>query len=308
MEFNYIYGPINSRRFGLSLGISPVVDNTCNFGCVYCQLGKTRYSDHKREEHVPLQAIIDEFETVLECGEHFDVVSIVGDGEPLLHKDIISLIRALKSRTSRPVALITNGAMLHEKTVRTDIYEADIVSPSLDAFDETSFKRINRPYGGLSFEAYYDGIRTFSKAYSGELWLEIMFVKDMNDTDEALEKLKEKLQGIHYDRLYLNTPVRPPTETDVRAPDTERMKHIQKTLGGIPIDYLSAPCYQSYAEDDMQAIKGLIRRHPMHQFEIEGFLKDRGREDIDAFMQRLAKENDVEIIRKGRYRMHRLKH
>ncbi len=308
--FRFVYGPIGSRRLGVSLGISPVGGNTCNFGCVYCQLGKTDYVPHIRRSFVDIDEVLAEFDEVKAKDVAFDVVSIVGDGEPLLEENLGELIKGLKARTEKPVVLITNGALLFDEKARADAALADIVCPSLDCFDETSFRRINRPHGGLSFEEHYRGIVLFSKGYSGHLWLEIMFVKGMNDHPEAVAKLKALLAEIDCERLYLNTPVRPPTESCAESVTAETMKRIQQEIGGIPLDFLSKASYVSLEKDDADAIKSLIRRHPLHQFEIEAFLEKRGRneEEKEKVLAALEKDSSVETLTYKGFRIHRLKH
>jgi len=309
-EYRFIYGPIGSRRLGVSLGVSPVGDNTCNFGCVYCQLGRTNYVPHRRRAFVRIDEVLAEFEAFLEEDIPFDVVSVVGDGEPLLEANLGELIKGLKARTDKPVVLITNGALFIDEKARADAARADIVCPSLDAYDEASFRRINRPYGGLSFEECYRGLVDFSHEYNGHLWLETMFVKGMNDHPEAIAELKKRLAAIDYERLYLNTPVRPPTERYAESVTADTMKRIQKELGGIPLDFLSKADYISLEADDAAAIKSLIRRHPLHQHEIEAFLAKRGRDtrEKEKVLAALEKDESVETLDYRGFRIHRMKH
>ncbi|MFP4078591.1 MAG: radical SAM protein, partial [Candidatus Izemoplasmataceae bacterium] len=166
---SFIYGPIHSRRLGRSLGISPIPRLTCNMSCIYCQLGRITHMQKEREDFYPVSAIIDEFKETLRQGVAFDVVSIVGDGEPTLYQSLGILIDQLKALTDKPVVLITNGALFSRKAVRDMVRRADIVMPSLDATDETQFKAINRPHPSLHFESMLEGLRTLSKTFEGEI-------------------------------------------------------------------------------------------------------------------------------------------
>ena len=113
-NFRYIFGPVPSRRLGRSLGVSPIPPKTCNFTCIYCQLGRTTNFSNKREEFYPLREIVDELKDALKQKMEFDYITIVGDGEPTLYSRLGELISSIKKLTSKPVAVITNGALLYE--------------------------------------------------------------------------------------------------------------------------------------------------------------------------------------------------
>jgi wyosine [tRNA(Phe)-imidazoG37] synthetase (radical SAM superfamily) len=295
MQPDFIYGPVPSRRLGISLGVSPIPKKTCNYACVYCQLGRTNPMTNTRKMFFKVQEILNEFDYVLSKDIHFDVVTIVGEGEPTLYLGLDQLIRGIKSRTDKPVAVITNGALLYEDSVKEALMEADIVLPSFDAPDETLFKQINRPHGDLKYHRVLEGLSEFSKQYKGELWIEIMFVKGMNDTDEALETFKKQLGKIQYNRLYINTPVRPPCEETAVAVSMERIEEISQKLGGLSIDFLVSEGFSSNIEDDLLAIKSIIKRHPMNQYEIQSFLDHRNCKEAYKVIKDLKASKDVKI-------------
>ena len=306
-EMKYVYGPVPSRRLGISLGISPIPKKTCNYSCIYCQLGRTDHMSNRREMFLQVREMIEEFEQVLENKTMFDVITIVGEGEPTLYAGLGDLIVEIKKRTDKPVAVITNGSLLFDPTLRGELCYADIVSPTFDAYDEASFKRINRPHGSLSFKNLHDGLILFSEEYSGQLWIEIMLIQGLNDDVESLNKYKLILNGIQYDRLYINTPVRPPAEKDVHAIQTESMKRAVDVLGGISIDLLESEGFHSEIHDHFDAILSIIRRHPMNQFEIEGFLKTRGCEEIDRLINQLKNDQRIDSVTYKGYDTYRLK-
>lgn len=306
-EMKYVFGPVPSRRLGSSLGISPIPKKTCNYSCIYCQLGRTDHLTNQRKMFFSTRAILDEFDQFLLKSETFDVVTIVGEGEPTLYLGLGELIKEIKKRTVKPVAVITNGALLYDPQVRAELGEADIVLPTVDAYDQASFKKINRPYGTMEFEQVQAGLKTFSESYDGQLWIEIMLIDGINDDDDSLEKYKNILEGIHYDRLYLNTPVRPPAEAYAKALSPERMERAVELLGGISIDMLASEGFHSEISDDKEAVLSIIKRHPMNQFEIEGFLKSRGRGDSAAILVELRKDRRVETILYKGYETFRLK-
>lgn len=303
----YIYGPVPSRRLGMSLGISPIPQKTCNYSCLYCQLGRTSHMTNARQNFFPLEEILLEFDDFLKKQVKFDVVTIVGEGEPTLYSGLGDLIAGIKEKTDVPVAVITNGALLYDPQVRSELSQADIVLPTLDAYDEASFRAINRPHGSLRFEDVKEGLVSFSREFEGQLWIEIMLMEGINDDDESLGKYAALLGGLRYDRLYLNTPVRPPAEPEVRPLSSEKMKRALQLLGGTAIDLLVSGDFHSDIKDDYQAVLSIIKRHPMNQHEIEDFLASRGNKDYSQLLERLKKDDRVEVISYKGYDTYRLK-
>lgn len=307
VESRYIYGPVPSRRLGISLGVSPIPKKTCNYSCIYCQLGRTDKMVYSREMYVRLVDILDEFEKTKDKVRDFDAVTIVGEGEPTLYLGLGKLIRGLKDRTDKPVAVITNGALLFDPDVREELMAADIVLPSADAWDEESFRKINRPIGLLNYREVRSGLMEFSKNYEGQLWLEIMLMKGINDSEETLQMYRELLKEIRYDRLYINTPVRPPSEDFVRYLDREDMERAEEILGGTSIELLVSEGFQSIVEDDLEAVVGIIKRHPMNRFEVEGFLAKRGTVGSGPLLETLGSDARVETLRYKGIDTYRLK-
>lgn len=306
-EMKFVYGPVPSRRLGKSLGISPIPKKVCNYSCIYCQLGRTNRMTNTRQMFFTVKEIMDEFDEVLKNDFHFDVITIVGEGEPTLYLGLGELISEIQKKTAKPVAVITNGALLYDANLRAELYQADIVLPTLDAYDDESFKKINRPHGTIGFKMVNDGLEIFSHEYKGQLWIELMLIYGINDDDESLKKYAVALSNYRYDRLYINTPVRPPSESYVKAVDHEKMNHAVEILGGISIDLLDSQGFHSEIKDHYEAIMSIIKRHPMNQFEIEGFLKPRGCDNIDSILDGLKKDNQVAAVNYKGYDTYRLK-
>lgn len=296
MNYKYLYGPIASRRLGNSLGISPIPNKTCNYSCIYCQLGDTNHFTNTKEYFFPLEDIISEFKEVMNQNLHIDVVSIVGDGEPTLYQGLGELITTLKTLTNKPICVITNGALLNNNLVQDDLLNADIIMPSINAYNEALFKKVNRPFKGITFKDTYDGLVNFSHKFKGKLWIEIMLLDGINDQDYDLQQFKEMLAKINYDRLYLNTVVRPPALSNVKMVSKDRMQKAVEVLGGISIDLLSTSTYQSTISDDYEAIISNIMRHPMNKFEIEAFLKSRNVNKIEDIFKRLDNDDMINKI------------
>lgn len=295
-EFRYVFGPIPSRRLGRSLGISPLPKKTCNYSCIYCQLGRTNKMTNQRQEFYKTEAILDEFKAYLKDSDKFDIVTVVGEGEPTLCSNLGELICGLKELTDKPVAVITNGSLLSDHQVREELYHADMVLPSLDAYNQEIAKKIDRPYGTIKFDEEFEGLVEFSKIYQGELWLEIMLVDGINDDKESIKEFQKLISQIDYDRLYLNTPVRPPAEEGVNIVSEENMQYAVEKLGGISIEMLSSGSFFSEIEDTYEAVKSIIGRHPMNQFELNGFLDSRNCENKEEMLERMKQDKEIAII------------
>lgn len=295
-DFKYVFGPIPSRRLGRSLGISPIPERTCNHTCVYCQLGRTRHLVNDRRLFFPPADILAEFEMFQQRQVDYDVVSVVGEGEPTLYLGLGELLLGLKRRTTKPLAVITNGALLADPAVRADLQHADLVLPSLDAYDQDSYRAVNRPHGRLDYEKSFAGLVEFSHTYRGQVWLEVMLMDGVNDDPVSLERLANRVAQVRHERVYVNTPVRPPAEADIRPASHESIARAVERLQGISIEALVAGDFFSGEKDALEAVVSIIRRHPMNQFELAGFLQSRQEPDLEAFRERLASDPRVSAV------------
>jgi wyosine [tRNA(Phe)-imidazoG37] synthetase (radical SAM superfamily) len=231
-SFRYLYGPVPSRRLGRSLGIDLVPHKICTYDCIYCQIGKTTDKTLVRKEYVPVKEILEEVKSFLKEGtSSIDHFSLSGSGEPTLHSQIRSVINGIKAITLIPIAVITNGSLLYVEEVRKDLLGADIVLPSLDAVSSEVFMRINRPRSGFNVEKVIEGMVKFRKVYKGQIWLEILFCKGVNDSKEELLKMKKVVDRIQPDRIHLNTVVRPPSEKWATPLNQKEMEEIQTFFG-----------------------------------------------------------------------------
>jgi wyosine [tRNA(Phe)-imidazoG37] synthetase (radical SAM superfamily) len=205
---SYLFGPVLSRRLGLSLGVDLFASKTCNLDCVYCELGSTTCITCQRSRFVPPEAVLREIRS--RSSESFDFFTFAGSGEPTLSSDLGRIVREAKEVVSAPIAIITNSSLLSSPAVREEIMEADVVLPSLDAIDQRTFEIINRPATGLRIEEIIQGLREFRAQFNGEIWLEVMLVRGINDG--TVKSIAYAVESIEPDRIQLNTVVRPPAE------------------------------------------------------------------------------------------------
>ena len=227
-----LYGPVPSRRLGYSLGVDILPFKTCSMDCVYCQLGASARTFVRRREFVPADEVLAQVRAELESGKRIDAITFSGSGEPTLHSGIRKIIRGIKGMTAVPVVVLTNSSTLAGAAGRRAIAEADIVVPSLDAATEPIFARINRPHPGLTAAGIIAGLAEFRKSFRGEIWLEIMLVKGINDGAGHLRALKKAVRLIRPDRVQLNTVVRPPAERTARPLSAAEMERIRSFFGG----------------------------------------------------------------------------
>jgi len=220
----YTYGPVLSRRLGRSLGIDLVPYKTCTFDCVYCQLGRTTNKTVERREYLPVRSILREIEEF--SWEEIDYITLAGSGEPTLNSKIGEVIEGIKSISSTPVAILTNGSLLGMRSLQDEISSADLVIPSIDAASQRIFEMINRPHRSLRIRSIIEGLRAFRERFSGEIWLEVMLVKGLNDAPDEIELLKSMIEDISFDKIQLNTVVRPPCEDWVLPLDEREMRAV----------------------------------------------------------------------------------
>ena len=232
---NYVFGPVPSRRLGQSLGIDPIPLKTCNWNCVYCQLGRTRPVTNERREYFPVEKILLEVEQALGSRENdtIDWVTFVGSGETTLHCRLGEMIRAVKTMTALPVAVITNGSMLYLSEVRAELMEADAILPTLDAGSIKLYRQINRPHPDVTFEHLVNGLTAIRAEYPGKLWVEVMLILGLNDSPQALEGIAKILGKIRPDAIHINLPTRPPAETWVQPTDEAGLMRALSILGDV---------------------------------------------------------------------------
>ena len=220
----YLFGPVLSRRLGLSMGVDLLKYKTCNLDCVYCELGRTACLTACRDRFVPRERVLKEIE--LRRDEPFDFLTFAGSGEPTLSLDLGQVVSRAKRMVNSPVAVITNSTLLSSPTVRKELAAADVVLPSLDAASQEAFMAINRPARGLLAEEMIQGLKDFRREYSGEIWLEVMLVRGINDHDA--ERIARAADSTEPDRIQLNTVVRTPAEPvePLSQEEMERMLEI----------------------------------------------------------------------------------
>jgi len=291
----YVFGPVPSRRLGMSLGIDLIPYKTCSYNCIYCELGKTTERTIIRKEYVSKELILTqlaEYLPLLNSPPNF--ITISGSGEPTLNSKIGEIIDEIKRITTIPVAVITNGSLFFMDQVKEDLLKADIVLPSLDAVSPLVFKHINRPEPSLDIKEIIKGLIDFRKGFSGQIWLEILFCRVLNDDRLEVERMCEKIKDIKPDRVQLNTVVRPSSE-DFAYPLNEKQLNSIKEMLGIRAELISdiAPSGRgTHFADNEEKIINLIARRPCTFDDICKALELHSNETL-KYLDKLIKEGRV---------------
>jgi len=263
--YSFLYGPVPSRRLGRSLGIDLVPFKVCTFNCIYCQLGPTTNLTIRRRPYTPAADIIAEVDRWLSEDGDADYLTLSGSGEPTLNSEIAQVIDFAQQQTEIPIALLTNGSLLWDEDVRREVQHLDLLIPSLDAATQEGLEQVNRPAAELNIEQIVAGIAQARQECAGEMWLEVMLVAGVNDTDEELEAIREGIDVIKPHRVQINTVVRPPTEAYATALSPQQLKAAREVLG--PLAEIVAPLPEDYAGDSdhqqtAEDVFDLLRRRP----------------------------------------------
>ena len=282
----FAYGPVPSRRLGFSLGVSPIPPKTCSYNYIYCQLGQTDRVQVRRESFYPKEMILYDIEKVVNS-KNIDYITFVGDGEPTLCKDLGWLIGKCKEQWQIPVAVITNGSLLFMKEVRQDLKNSDVVLPTLDTGSEDVYRTLNRPHSSIEFEEMLQGQIDFRKEYSGKIWLEVMLVKDVNDSDKSLMEIKNAIEQVKPDRIYISVPIRPPAKPGVRPHEPGRIIRAHEIFGNALdlTDYESGEFGLDNFPDLRTTILEICSRHPLREEQAREIVgRFSGMESIDTML------------------------
>lgn len=295
--YKYVFGPVPSRRLGVSLGVDLVTHKTCSLDCIYCECGATTNLTMEREEYVPIDEVLKEIDDYFLKNIKPDFVTFSGSGEPTLNIGIGRVIDHLKSNYDVPVCVLTNGTLLKDKDVRRDITKADIVMPSLDSALLKSFKKINRPEKTIDLNEYIEGIKLFRDEFSGSLDLEILFIPGVNDSAEDIEGLKTAISRINPDSVLLNSLDRPGAIEGIHSLSIAELESIKKRLGFESTKVISKGADRksiaSYRTDREEAILGTILRRPCTIADLSEIL-GLHINDIGKYLDVLVKEGRVE--------------
>lgn len=262
-SYKYLFGPVPSRRLGRSLGIDLIPFKTCTMDCTFCQLGETPCAVSERGDYVPMQDVLAELSQWLEKDGQADHITLAGSGEPTLHNHFGDVFQWAKEQAEIPSVLLTNGTLLHDPKVREDAVLADKVKVTLSAWDEASFQQIHRPAQGVTFDLLVKGEQAFRHDYLGELSVEVFIIEGVNSQFSNVRKIAEVVQSLSPDRIDINTAVRPPADSSIKASSQDHL-HALAELFGPNASVTASFKKQGFVALDVseEALLNLIKRHP----------------------------------------------
>lgn len=265
--FKHLFGPVPSRRLGVSLGVDLIPHKVCSLNCIYCECGSTTTLTAERKEYVSYDAVVAELKDYFQLHPAPDYITFSGSGEPTLNSRIGDIIRFIKNeQPAVPVAVLTNGTLLSDKKVRDELLMADLVLPSLDAAVLDAFLRINRPHRSLDLDSCINGLIDFRKSFERQIWLEVFILPGYNDDKKNLEALKVAIQKIRPDKIQLNTLDRPGTVPGLKAATREALQDIVDEWSLPGLEIIAAVTQRrektSFRDDIENAVFETIARRP----------------------------------------------
>ena len=309
--YKFLFGPVPSRRLGMSLGVDLVPHKVCSLNCIYCECGSTTKLTTERLEYVPYDKVISELKNFMSNNPAPDYITFSGSGEPTLNSRIGEVVDFIKQNyPDISLALLTNGTLLNNKEVRKEILKTDLVLPSLDAASDIAFQKINRPFNTLQVEDYINGLVQFRNEYSGKIWLEVLIIPGYNDDKENLIKLKEAFLKIKPDSIQLNTLDRPGVIDGLRAMSRQELQDIVDFWNLDNVEIIAAAPerkdIKSYRSDTESAILETIFRRPCTLDDLKKILGLHINE-INKYLDVLEADKKIESVRQERGLFYQIK-
>jgi wyosine [tRNA(Phe)-imidazoG37] synthetase (radical SAM superfamily) len=296
----------------MSLGIDLIPKKVCSLNCVYCEVGKTTKLTIDRMEYVKYDKIIAELHQFMSNNPKIDYITFSGSGEPTLNSWIGDVLNYIKQNYSDiKIAVLTSGALLFDQKLRTELLQADVILPSLDAASQLAFEKINRPNPNLKIETYIQGLIDLRKEYKGKIWLEIFLLKDYNDSKEELNLLKKAVLKIQPDIIQLNTLDRPGTVAGLIPLSKDELQEIVNYWGLPNVEIIASAsertAIDSFSGDIETAILGMIARRPCTLDDLHQFLGIHINE-INKYLGTLEGNNKIKTVSLERGVFYELKH
>lgn len=293
---NHVFGPVPSRRLGRSLGVDLVPFKSCPYDCVYCQLGRTDTKSIERQHLVSISDVLEEVKEKIALKP--DYITLSGSGEPTLCTDIGEIIEEIRSFTTIPVAVLTNGSLLWQKEVREQITNAHLIIPSLDAGNPLMFSAVNRPHPDISFDQMLEGLIALRADFTGNIWLEVFILSGFTADIAEVKSIAESARKIKPDRIQLNTVTRPPAEDFAMTVDQEKLQRLCQYFepeAEVIADF-RAVHQQADFTSTRDAVEQMLQRRPCSVDDIASGL-DIHRNEALKYLGELLGNERVEMVR-----------
>lgn len=291
----YLFGPVNSRRFGRSLGIDLLPSKICTMNCVYCECGETKICTDEVKEYVPTNEVIRELTEYLAKKPLIDAITFAGSGEPTLHSGIGTIINFLKENFPHyRVVVLTNGSLFWRDDVRKNVLSADVIVPSLDAVTEEVFQEINRPCGKISSERIIEGLVELRDEFNKLIFLEVFIVPTINDNFEEIDRIRQAALRIKPDCIQLNTLHRPPAVEGIQSADRSFLEKVKDLFFPLKVEIVTnaSLSYSCNGSLNVEEVLTLIKRRPSTK---EDIIKSLGlsREDVEKVIEDLLRKGVI---------------
>jgi len=298
--YKHLFGPVPSRRLGMSLGIDVVPKKVCSLNCVYCEVGKTTKLTLDRMEYSKYDKIIAELEQFMSNKPKIDYITLSGSGEPTLNSKIGDVLHYVKKNyPDIKTAILTNGTLFSIPGLKNELLQADVILPSLDAASQSAFEKIDRPDSRLKIETYIQGLIDLRAVYKGKIWLEILLLKGYNDSKAELDLLKQAILKINPDSIQLNTLDRPGTETDLIPLSKQELQEVRDYWQLPNVEIIATAqertAVESYSGDIEMAILETIARRPCTLDDLHHFLGIHINE-INKYLGTLETSNKIKTV------------
>ncbi len=269
-----VFGPVPSRRFGRSLGVNSVPFKACNYSCIYCQLGRTTKLQSERRAYFDTSRVVGEVRSALQALHgQVDFVTFMGEGEPTLALNLGEMVEGIRDHWKGGMGLITNGSLFFLPEVREAAMKFDVVSPTIAAGDERTYRRLHHPHRMCTLGKTLEGLREFRKGFSGELWAEVMLVRGVNDSEGSLQNIRTAVASIGADRTFIAAPIRPPAESGVLPPEGEAVHLALELLpGAVDMTGPEAGEFTSASGDPIAHVLAIAENHPLREDQIMAML------------------------------------
>jgi len=226
------FGPVPSRRLGMSIGVNVVPRKVCSYNCVYCQLGRTTKLTVERRVYTPTDPIVEAVREKLAQASHTDYVTVIGDGEPTLASNLGEVRGQIANEWSGRTALLTNGSLLWMSDVRSAAAGFDAVLPTVSAGDQATFRKLHRPHVSISFDRCVRGLKSFCAEHADRTWVEVMLVRDMNDSQRSLRAIGSLIKELGPAEVHITAPIRPPSVSTIQPPTRESVELALREIPG----------------------------------------------------------------------------
>ena len=232
--YKHVFGPVPSRRLGVSLGVDLVVSKSCNLNCIFCECGATKKIQLERQRFKNMNEILNEIQSVLKDIKP-DYITFSGSGEPTLSLDLGNISKAIKEdlKYKGKICLITNSLLLADKQVINELEYIDLIIPTLNTLKQDIFEKIVRPDYRTSVDEIRKGFINLNNSnYKGKIWIEIFILENINDNEENFIEIANFLnsENIRYDKIQLNTIDRVGAERDLKAISFDKILKAKKIL------------------------------------------------------------------------------